>query len=131
LDERDEENRPETDVESANKSLTLAAASYLDEQSTRADATRVVGWLVKSFGRRGGKAVPYDREIAGRLLLSKSITPQEHANWKRYGRLPDDVTLHSAGRAQAAADQAMLTAQAMASMNISPLALQHYAMRHR
>jgi hypothetical protein len=127
----DEEGHQESDEASANKALTKAAASYLDEHSSRADATRVVSWLVKSFGRRGGKIVNYNKELAGRLLLSKSISTQEHKNWKKYGRLPDDVTLQSAGRAQPAADQAMLTAHALAGMNVSPLALQYYAMRQR
>jgi hypothetical protein len=131
LDEEREARRPESDVESANKSLMYAAASFLDTTSTRADATRVVSWLVKSFGRRGGKVVAYNREVAGRLLLSKSISPQEHENWKRYDRLPDDVTLQSAGRAQEQADRAMLNAYALASMNLSPLAVQHLLMRRR
>jgi hypothetical protein len=127
----DEERQPETDVESANKALTTAAASYLDEQSTRADATKVVTWLVKSFGRRGGKIVNYNKELAGRLLLSKSISPQEHENWKKYGRLPDDVTLQSAGRAQDETDRAMMNAYALASVNLSPLAVQHLLMHRR
>jgi hypothetical protein len=131
LDEKEEERRPMTDTESANKSLTLAAASYLDANSTRADATKVVSWLVKSFGRRGGQNIKYNRELAGRLLLSKSISAQEHENWKRYDRLPDDVTLQSAGRAQPQADRAMLNAYALASMNLSPLAVQHLLMRRR
>jgi hypothetical protein len=127
----DEEGRPESDEESANKALTKAAASYLDEHSSRADATRVVSWLVKSFGRRGGKIVSYNKELAGRLLLSKAISTQEHENWKKYGRLPDDVTSQSAGRAQAEADRAMMNAYALASMNVSPLAVQHWLMHRR
>ena len=124
-----EERKPETDEESANRALTKAAASYLDETSSRADATRVVSWLVKSFGRRGGKSVQYNKELAGRFLLSKSISPQEHENWKKYNRLPDDVTLQSHGRAQGQADAAMLTAHAMASLNIAPLAAAHMLRR--
>jgi hypothetical protein len=131
LDEKEEERRPETEEESANKSLTRVAASFLDENSTRADATKVVSWLVKSFGRRGGQHIKYNKELAGRLLLSKSISAGEHENWKRYDRLPDDVTLQSAGRAQPQADAAMLRAHMLAGMNVSPLALQYYFMQRR
>jgi hypothetical protein len=126
LDEKEEERREPTEDESANKSLMYAAVPYLNPNSTKADATKVVLWLVKSFGRKGGQAIPYDRERASQLLMQKAITPQEHQNWKEYGRLPDDVT---PGRAQAAADRAMLTAHAMASLGIAPLAAAHMLRR--
>jgi hypothetical protein len=106
--------------------LTKAVASFLPASPTKAQAQRMTEWVVKSFGRRGGQAVPYDREKASTLLLEKAITADEHANWKEYGRLPDGVAPGRADdRAQAAIDREMLVGHALAGMNISPLALQH------
>jgi hypothetical protein len=108
--------------------LTKAVASFLPEDRTeaQAQAERTTAWVVKSFGRRGGQAVPYNRELASTLLLSKAITSQEHQNWKDHGRLPDAVAVgKSDDRAQGAIDREMMLGHALAGMNISPLALQH------
>jgi hypothetical protein len=130
LDEQEDERRPDP-IKEADKALTKSVASFLPDNASWDDAKNMTLWVYKSFGRRGGQQVRYDRELAGRLLLSKSITPQEHTNWQKYNRLPDDVTLNSAGRAQPQADQAMLNAYALASLNLSPLAVQHLLMHRR
>jgi len=66
------------------------------------------------------------------LLLAKAITADEHQTWKTYGRLPDHVDLDRP-RAQAHViaeqDRQMRNAQMLASLNISPMALQHLARR--
>jgi hypothetical protein len=129
LAEDREAHRPETDVESANKALTKSVASFLPDNATWDDSKRATLWVLNEFGRRGGQSIKYNKELAGRLLLSKSISPQEHENLKKYNRLPYEVTLQSQGRAQAQADQAMLAAHAMASLGIAPLAAAHMLRR--
>jgi hypothetical protein len=118
---------PRTPLDEANTALCKAVASFLEDGCTRAQAKRVTEWVYKSFGRRGGQAIPYDRELASTLVLTKSITPDEHQNWRTYGRLPDGVDLRgaSANRAQGALDHQMQVAQMLAGLNVSPLFLQH------
>ena len=98
-DGREEERRVDP-VAEANKNLTKSVVSFLSDNPSRAEVEQTTLWVYKSFGRSGGKRIPYNKELAGRLLLSKAISPQEHENWKRYDRLPDDVTSQSAGRAK-------------------------------
>jgi hypothetical protein len=131
MDDDAEERRPPDPIADANKSLTESVASFLPDNATWDDSKQTMVLVLKSFGRRGGQQIRYDKELAGRLLLSRSISPQEHDNWKKYNRLPDDVTLQSHGRAQAEADRAMMNAYAVASMNLSPLAVQHWLMHRR
>jgi hypothetical protein len=126
IEEDREEHRPETAEESADRALTKSVASFLPTTATWDDSKRMTLWVLKAFGRRGGRSVKYDKELAGRLLLGKSISPQEHENWKKYNRLPDDLT---PGRAQVDADRNMLAAHAMAAMNIAPLAAAHMLRR--
>ena len=129
MDEDDAARKPPDPIAEANKSLMKSVVSFLSESPTRAEVEEKTLWVYKSFGRSGGQRITYNKELAGRLLMTKSISPQEHENWKKYNRLPDDVTSQSQGRAQAAADRAMLTAYAMASLNISPLAAAHMLRR--
>jgi hypothetical protein len=111
--------------------LTKAVAAYLQPGDTLEKAGRVTMFVVRQFGRNGGQLVRYDKQLASELLLSKSISRDEHQCWREFGRLPDSVSLTggSAGRAQAEIDRAMQVSQALAAMNISPLALQHYLNR--
>jgi hypothetical protein len=112
--------------------LTKAIASYLTPQATLADAQRVCIWLVKSFGRQGGQVVPYDRELASRLLLTKSLSRDEHQNWQKWGRLPDSVDVqHPKPRPEVVAQQerSVQVQAILAGYNPSPLALQHLARR--
>jgi hypothetical protein len=131
LVEEREERRPLTATEAADKALAKAVVPFLSENPTPAETLEKALWVMQAFGRRGGTACPYDREEAWKLTATKSITPDEHRRWKQYGRLPDHVTLDgsSQGRAQAAADRAMLAAHALASIGMSPLAAAHLMRR--
>jgi len=125
-----DEKRELTEEEVANKVLAKSVASFLSDNPTREEARQKTLWVFKSFGRYGGKLVNYNKELAGRLLMTKSISSQKNEHWKKYNLLPGDVTLNSAGRAQPQADQAMLYAHALAAMNVSPLFLQHWLRTH-
>jgi hypothetical protein len=103
--------------------LTKSVASFLQPGDTRAHAQRVAQWVVKSFGRRGGQRLAYDRELASQLLCTKSITREEHQNWKTFGRLPDGVGLgRSAGRAQPMLDAQVERNMRHAAARVHPLA---------
>jgi hypothetical protein len=118
--------KPPDQVAEMNKSLAKSVASFLSDDPTRAEAEKMTVWVYKSLGRRGGQRVTYNQELAGRLLLTKSISAQEHTNWKKYNRLPDDVTLNSAGRAQPQADAALRLGHMLAGMNISLLFIKNW-----
>ena len=123
---------PPTPMDEANRALAKAVASFLDDDCTRAQATRVTEWVYKSFGRRGGQAIPYDRELAARLTLTKALTPDEHQRWKDHDRLPDHVDLaHPRAHAAVAQQQAssLYTQHAYAALGLSPLVFGSLARR--
>jgi len=114
------------------QSLIKSVASFLPDNATRAQAERVTRWVFKSFGRRGGQALPFDRETCARLRLAKSLTSTEEANWRDYGRLPDHVDLvhpQASPTAQVTQDASLWVQQAYASLGLSPLVFPNLARR--
>jgi hypothetical protein len=112
--------------------LTKAVASFVQPGDSLAKAKRLTAWVVKSFGARGGQVVPFSREGCARLKLCKAISDTEAENWQRYGRLPDHVNIqHPQPQAHVIAEQdrQLQIGHILASMNISPLALQTLALR--
>jgi hypothetical protein len=112
--------------------LTKAVASFLPPHATMAKAQQVTAWVYRSFGPRGGQQIAYDRALCARLRLTKSLSPDEEQRWRDFGRLPDHVNVQ-APRPQAHViaeqDRQMRIASMLASLNVSPLALQGLALR--
>ena len=112
--------------------LTKSVASFLRPGDSLHKAKRGSAWVVKSLGARGGQAVPFDTELCARLRLCKSLTPEEETRWRNFHRLPDHVNVQ-APRPQAHViaeqDRQMRIASMLASLNVSPLALQGLALR--
>jgi hypothetical protein len=102
--------------------LTKAVASFLPTDATRAQAERTALWVMKSFGAKGGQVVKYDRDLASKLVLTKSISPEENQNLKTYGRLPDGVGLGtSTGRAQDTQSRSLTMQHWLASSGVPAL----------
>jgi hypothetical protein len=119
---RKERDKAHQEPEEEPSDLVKSVASFLPDHATRQQAEQVALWVVKSFGRHGGQALPYNRELASKLVLTKSISAEEHQNWKTYGRLPDGVALgKSTGRAESSPNAAVLAAHYLASAGISPM----------
>ena len=107
-----------------------AVYSYLPATASASQVKQMRERVIKSFGARGGQKRAYDREEAARMRQVHAITPVEQENWRRYGRLPDGVSLEkSRGRTLAVQDASWTTPYLWASAGLSPLVFPSLARR--
>jgi hypothetical protein len=78
---------------SRNAGVAALAKSLLPPGTSLADQVRAAQLLKSWFGSNGGQQVAYSSELCSRLRLSKSITSEQEARWRRSGRLPDWINV--------------------------------------
>jgi hypothetical protein len=104
----------------------------LDREPTAAEMRHVLPPLRKALGPRGGTAFAWSKERESTMRLTEALTKSQIDIWRCTNRVPDGVNPAQPRRTPAAAqerDRQLQIAHALASMNISPMALQHLARR--
>jgi hypothetical protein len=112
--------------------LVKSVSTFVQPGDSLAKAKRVTAWVVKSFGPRGGQQIAYDRELCAKLRLTKSLTPDEEARWKDFGRLPDRIDVRNPQpqpAAQAERNNSIMAQHVLAGLGLSPLVFPALARR--
>jgi hypothetical protein len=72
-------------------------AAHGGEESLAETAAKgaIAKGILRLFGPRGGKSLPYSKTLAARLLAEGKLTHHEHKVWKASNHVPDHVDVAS------------------------------------